>query len=335
MANRIGSERTNAQVQAGWTAPSSSVPRPIFGRQLEAPAHVALAPPEHHGVDGEHERLEPGAGRPVDHLLDQPPVAPHVHLEPLRAVADRGDLLDRPGAERGERVRHPGAGRRPGRPRARPRGSAIRVKPVGASTSGSGRRRPSRVVDGIDRADVAEHPRSERASGEAVAVGRHRPLVLGAAVDVVEDAARQAAAGDAAQVVDVGRPGQSAGDRISREAPEAEDRPEGLDQTTWSRIASRRAGDGAALGVGHPRALDQSLGDAAVDLGHLVAEALALDRRLDHLGPGAVLHGERLRAVHEGREPDRALGAGDRGGAAHRGGHRRLDAPPPRPRRGA
>ena len=91
-------------------------------RQREAAAHVALAPAEHGGVDGEHERLVARGGGAVDHLLDEPAVAPGVDLEPQAAVADRPDLFDRAGAERRQRVREPGARRRRGRRRARRRG---------------------------------------------------------------------------------------------------------------------------------------------------------------------------------------------------------------------
>ena len=79
----------------------------------------------------------------------------------------------------------------------------MRVKPVGASTSGMGNGRPSNVVDGIDRADVAQDPRPEADAGIGRCVRGQRAFVLGPAVDVVEHATRQPAARDAAQVGDV------------------------------------------------------------------------------------------------------------------------------------
>ena len=94
----------------------------MVGGSEKPAAHVALAPAEHGGVDGEHERLVAGGGGALDHLLDEAAVAPRVDLEPEPAVADRAHLLDGAGAERRQRVRAARRARRRGRRRARRRG---------------------------------------------------------------------------------------------------------------------------------------------------------------------------------------------------------------------
>ena len=120
---------------------------------------------------------------------------------------------------------------RPARAAARatassPSGSAMRVNPVGASTSGIRERPAEQRRRGVDRADVAQDPGDEGPRRERVDVGGEGALVLGAAVDVVEHAAGEAAAGDVAQVGDAGGPPQPALDRVELDRLEAEDRPE-------------------------------------------------------------------------------------------------------------
>ena len=89
-------------------------------RQREAAADVALASPEHGGVDREPQRLVPGRRRTLDQLTHETPVAPRVDLEPLGTVADGCDLLDRPCRNGRQRVRDAGAVRRLVPPPARP-----------------------------------------------------------------------------------------------------------------------------------------------------------------------------------------------------------------------
>ena len=163
LAKRIGSLRTNAHVHAGCRAPSRSVPGPILGGSEKPAAHVALAPAEHGGVDGEHERLVAGGGGPLDHLLHEPAVAPRVHLEPQPSVADRA----RPPRSSGCSASTACTAGRPG--------SAARAtasSPCGVGDAGEpGRREHERVAAAgraeqrrrrVDLADAAQHPRAER-----------------------------------------------------------------------------------------------------------------------------------------------------------------------------
>ena len=135
---------------------------------LEAPPHVALAPTEHGGVDREHERLVPGLGATIDHLLDQAPIAPRVDLEPQPTVADGGDLLDRPGGQRRQRVRQLGPCGGPGRGQL-----ALRVgdpREPGRRQHQRERQRPAE--QGRRRVDVADRSQHPRAGTRG---GRRRP----------------------------------------------------------------------------------------------------------------------------------------------------------------
>jgi len=72
--------------------------------QRETGAHVALAASEDRCVDGQDQRLVAGRLRALDEILHQASVAPYVDLEPLRPLADGGDLLDRARAQGREAV---------------------------------------------------------------------------------------------------------------------------------------------------------------------------------------------------------------------------------------
>ena len=75
----------------------------------------------------------------------------------------------------------------------------------------------------VDGADVAQHPGTEDGLGKGVGVAGERALVVGAAIDVVEDPAGKAALGDAPQVGHRGGMGQPAFDRITFEFLEPDD----------------------------------------------------------------------------------------------------------------
>ncbi len=135
---RSGSARCarTAHVQPGWMAPSSSVSSPIFGGSSKPRRTSRSRRPSTAVSTVSTSASNPAAAARVDHLLAQAAVAPHVDLEPLAAVADRR----RPPRSTGCRASTACTAARPaprrGRRPARPRGSAMRVKPVGASTSG-------------------------------------------------------------------------------------------------------------------------------------------------------------------------------------------------------
>ena len=108
-------------------------------------------------------------------------------------------------------------------------GSAMRLNPVGDSTTGIGVSRPSTVVV-VSMADTSRSTRGRNSrSREAGAVAGDAQLVLGGTVDVVEHAAGQPSLGHGAQVVDVGGPGQAALDGVELELAELQDRSQGLE----------------------------------------------------------------------------------------------------------
>ncbi len=224
----MGSERTKAQVQAGWRAPSRIVPRPILGGRVKPAADVPLAPAEDGRVHRESDRLVARGLRPLDQLLGQPAVAEDVELEPLRPVVDGGDLLDGAGPDGGERVGDADLGGGPGDGQL-----ALGVGDAGEAGGGEHQRQRDALAEEgrrrVDVADVAQHAGLEGPGAVTLAVGHDGPLVLGGTVDVVEHAVGQAALGDAAQVAHVGRLRQSAGDGIELDRLEADDRAEGLD----------------------------------------------------------------------------------------------------------
>ena len=87
----------------------------MLGGSEKPAAHVAFPPPLRHGVDGEHERFEPGGrGRRSIISLTRSRFRHRVHLEPEPSHADGADLFDGAGAERRQGVRQPGTRRGPG-----------------------------------------------------------------------------------------------------------------------------------------------------------------------------------------------------------------------------
>ena len=85
LAKVMGPPRTNAHVQPGVADAVDDGAEPDRGREREAAADVALAPAEHRGVHRDHQGLVALGLGSLHHVGDQPPVPPHVHLEPLRA----------------------------------------------------------------------------------------------------------------------------------------------------------------------------------------------------------------------------------------------------------
>ena len=96
----------------------------------------------------------------------------------------------------------------------------MRVKPVGASTSGNGSGTPEEGGRRVGRAHAPEDARVEADAAERGRVLGHGVLVLGAAVDVVEHATGQTPAGHDPQIVHVGGPRQAAFDGVELEAAE-------------------------------------------------------------------------------------------------------------------
>ena len=149
--------------------------------------------PTHRQVDGEHQHRRADRRRARHQVLRVAAVAHHVELEPRRRGGGRGDLLDAADRDRrlDERARPPP----PPRARPAPRRAArtSRASPTGASTTGQ--RQPlAEHLDGrVADAHVAHHDLPQQHALEVADVRPHRGLVVGAAVDVVEELARQPA----------------------------------------------------------------------------------------------------------------------------------------------
>ena len=232
--DRIGADEVPGPAPGG-RRPSRRVPGPDLRGQREAPTDVALATAEHRGVDGEDERLVGRGLGARDHLGDEAAVTPDVHLEPQRTRRSRRGRPRSSGC-RGSRACRAGPPRCAARATASsPSGSAMRVKPVGASTRGSGIGRPRSRVDG-STAPTSRRTRGRNVrSANADAVGPHGALVLGRPVDVVEDAARQPPPGDGPQVVDRRGTRQPPGRRVGLDRLEPQDRPQGLEHAASAR----------------------------------------------------------------------------------------------------
>src|SRR4051812_41540215 len=96
----------------------------------------------------------------------------------------------------------------------------------------------------VDRRDVTENPWAKFDAQETVDIASERQLVVGTAVDVVEHACRQTAAGDGSQIIDVGRGAQLALDAVDLEASEVQDRAERAEQR-WPGLLARDGQDDA------------------------------------------------------------------------------------------
>ena len=117
----------------------------------------------------------------------------------------------------------------------------MRVNAVEASTSGMDSVCPSSVV-AVDDRHVAQDPRREAPAAVGQRIGAQRHLVLRAAVDVAEHAARQPAPRQQAQVGDVHRPRAQPFAAGASAAAEAHDRAQGLQHAVAMvrRYAERR-----------------------------------------------------------------------------------------------
>ncbi len=216
--------------------------QPDLRREREPAADVALTATEHRGVDGEPQRRVAGGLRPTDEIGDQSPVTPCVHLEPLVAVGHRGDLLDRPGAHRRQRVRQAGAGR----------GAGDREFTLGVGDARVAGRRddqrhrhraPEQGRRRIERTHVAQHPGPELDAPEAGGVLCQRTLVLGGTVDVVEHTAWEATLGDPTALLDRHHLAQPVIDGVQAEPPEANLRSEVLEHSHATERTDRAPDD--------------------------------------------------------------------------------------------
>ena len=170
-------------------------------REHEAAPDVPLALAQHRRVDGDHEGAVAGGLRALDQHLDDPAVPPHVELVPDGAGRRLRDLLHRAD-------RHGAGGVDDALPAGGPRGHRLAARPEHAGEAGrreDQRRRDGDAEDGrrlVPPAHVLERPGPEPVAVKSRLVGAERDLVLGAAVDVVEQRPRQPPARRRPEVVD-------------------------------------------------------------------------------------------------------------------------------------
>ena len=159
-------------------------------RQAEAVARVVFAVRADRRVHRYDQRLVAGGLDAADQLVGEITVGPHVDLEPQCAAGLAGDFLQRRLRSGRQRERHAGRFRRP-----RQRQFAL----VPGEPGRAGRRHRERHADrlaeqrGLGRAgvDIDQHARPQLDALDHRAVVAQADLVLGAAIDVFENAARQ------------------------------------------------------------------------------------------------------------------------------------------------
>ncbi|GAB1412050.1 hypothetical protein MASR1M97_07860 [Candidatus Desulfobacillus denitrificans] len=171
------------------------------GAAGHAVAHVAVARGEHRQVDGEHQRPAAGGLGAGEQFFGVAAVADDVELEPERRRAGGTDFLDGADGDGAEAERHAGRMRRARRLHL----AAACVEP-GQPDRSEDHRLGERLAEhgggGVDGGGAAQHALVQAQGVEVVAVGGERQLVVGAAVDVVEEGARQAPLGQQAVIGD-------------------------------------------------------------------------------------------------------------------------------------
>ena len=142
----------------------------------------------------------------LDHLLAEAAVAEHIELKPERRLGRRAHVLDRADRHGGEAKADAG-----GFGRARRQDFAVAAQQAGQAGRRNGDRHRDlfaqhgggeRAIVGVDQHALAETDRLQ-----VVAVGPVADLVIGAAIDIVEQRARHAPARELAQVFDIGDDG--------------------------------------------------------------------------------------------------------------------------------
>ena len=160
-------------------------------------------------VDGVHQDLDPAIADAADHVVQGGCVVRRIELVPDIAIAGGGRRGDRAGAGAGQdegnicrsgsaRQHQIGAGaQQPGKAGG---GDAER-RLVAAAEQGAGE---------IDALDILEIARQQAVAPELGLVAGEPALVLGAALDPIEQDARQPAAGEPLQIGNVDRLGDGA-----------------------------------------------------------------------------------------------------------------------------
>ncbi len=197
-----------------------------LGRESEATSYITLSTTKNRRVDGEHDGGKACVACTIEHRFHDAAVSPHIHLEPLCGSRRRTNFFDASGREGGQRVRQ--------------------IQPCGGTchsefTLGCGNASEScgsedewhvicRAQDRGCRVDVGyinQDPGSKFDAFEVRRVTAIGDLIVRSAVEVIENAPRQATLRNEAKVEDVGRLGQPS--FLSRQHGflETDDRPDG------------------------------------------------------------------------------------------------------------
>src|SRR3954468_3077043 len=208
-ANSRGSVVSRSNHQAGCRTPSAKVRADREGG-IVRPLRTSRRRARNRRVDGKHQCFVAGLASPFDEVPPRLPVTPEVELEPESCAGGRsGEVLDRGGAHRGQRVRDPGAVRHPG-DRGLARGVHHPGEAGGREDERQGRPPPEDRRRRVHVGDVPKHPGPELHPREGLPGPTQADLLAGSTVGVVEDRAGGPAPGQQPKVRHRGGPGQAA-----------------------------------------------------------------------------------------------------------------------------
>ena len=150
-------------------------------------------------VNGEHQRCHPGGLRPLQGVAHEAAILEHIQLEPDRLRALRGHFLNRTHRHCRQAKRDVFVGRRLGCLHF----TASRIhagQPDGAEDDRHRQFRAEQMGAQAQVVDIAQDALAQADLGQVRTVGAQRVLGVGAAVDVIEQKARQLALGRSAVV---------------------------------------------------------------------------------------------------------------------------------------
>src|SRR6266568_5125232 len=176
------------------------VPRRKAEADRKVVAEVALALAADRHVHRDHQRVVAELPRALDQTHRDVAVLEDVGLEPQAPSGLARDALDRGRGHGRQGVRYSRGG-------GRARDAHVGERPAesgparGPDGDGEFRARAENGARGIDLRDPGQHPRGEARALEGGAVVAQRRFVLGAAVEEIEDRARQPLFGEPPQVL--------------------------------------------------------------------------------------------------------------------------------------
>jgi hypothetical protein len=165
-----------------------------------AVAHVAVARAHHGEVDGQHQYLAAGGPRPRHQVFGIAAVAHDVELVPEGGGGRGAHFLDRADRHRRFAEGHAGGFGRACRLHLRAAGHGAGQAERGEH-HGQGQVLPQHAGGQLDLRNVAQYALAQLQTAEALAVGGGGGFLVGGAVEVVEQVARQATACEFAVVV--------------------------------------------------------------------------------------------------------------------------------------